>query len=485
MISISDIKRLIDNDSTSERKKFARIGRRYYEGQHDILNYKLYYYNGNGELVEDKIRSNIKICHPFFTELVDQCVQYILSGDDSFVRSDDPELQKELDRYFSDSFRAELSDALTDCCANGFGYMYAYKNAQNRTAFEYADAMGVVEVRAKDTSDKTEYVIYWYIDRIDKGKKQVKRIQVWDDSQVTYYVQVDSGTGSGKIVLDEEEPVNPRPHVTYEVPDEEEGTYGDRLGYIPFIRMDANRKQSSHLAPVKDLIDDYDLMACGLSNNLQDVSDALYVIKGYEGNNLDELVQNIRTKKHIGVDSDGDVDIKTIDLPYEARLKKLELDEKNIYHFGMGFNPTQVGDGNITNIVIKARYTLLDMKCNKMMNRLRDFLGKLVKIALEEINEVNGTAYSAEDIYYLFEREVMTNATDNAQIELIEAQTKAAKVNLLLSLETLFGSDTVIQEVCKVLDLDYEEIKDNLPSQEDELAAAYSDADAISVEDAV
>jgi len=36
-----------------------------------------------------------------------------------------------------------------------------------------------------------------------------------------------------------------------------------------------------------------------------------------------------------------------------------------------------------------------------------------------------------------------------------------------------------------VLDLDYEEIKDNLPSQDDELAAAYSDADAISVEDAL
>ena len=37
----------------------------------------------NGEVVEDETRSNIKICHPFFTELVDQCVQYMLSGKES------------------------------------------------------------------------------------------------------------------------------------------------------------------------------------------------------------------------------------------------------------------------------------------------------------------------------------------------------------------------------------------------------------------
>ncbi len=468
-MKITEIKRLIENDSGSERKRRARVGQRYYEGRHDILNYKLYYYNGDGTLVEDKTRSNIKICHPFFTELVDQCVQYLLSGEDSFVRSDDPELQEALDNYFGGEFRTEFADTLTDCCTHGFGYMYAYKNAENRTSFVWAEAMGVVEVREKDTDDHTACVIYWYVDRVDKGKKQIKRIQVWDDSKVTYYVQA----GNGKITPDKDEPINPRPHVTYESTDEEEGTCGDRLGYIPFIRLDANRKQIGHLAPIKDLIDDYDLMACGLSNNLQDVSEALYVIRGFQGDNLEEVIQNIRTKKHIGVDEDGGVDIKTIDLPYEARLKKLELDEKNIYHFGMGFNPSQVGDGNITNIVIKARYTLLDMKCNKLINRLHDFLGKLVRVALDEINDEKGTDYKPTDVYYHFACEIMTNADDNAQIALTEAQTQAAKVNMLLALEQAFGSDTVIREICKVLDLDYDDVQAAAPGAEDVTLNAY------------
>ncbi len=460
MLKPEEIYALIQDDATSERKRSAEVGRRYYDGKHDIQNYKLYYYNADGKLVEDTTRSNIKISHPFFTELVDQCVQYMLSGKESFVKSDTPELQTELDLYFGDDFKSELADTLTDVCSCGFGHMYAYKNANERTAFVFADAMGVVEVRAKDTDDHTEYVIYWYIDRIDKGQKKIKRIQVWDKSQVTYFVQVDEG----KIEKDKDEPINPRPHVVYEK-DGEEGKFGDALGYIPFFRIDNNRKQTSHLKPVKDIIDDYDLMSCGLSNNIQDVSEAVWVVKGFQGDNLEEMIQNVKTKKHIGVEPDGDVDIKTISIPYEARKIKMETDEKNIYRFGMGFNSAQLGDGNITNVVIKSRYALLDLKCNKLEIRLKAFLKNLVKIVLQEINEANGTDYQPKDVYFEFDREVMTNATDNATIDFTKAQTEQVRMTTLLNAASLLDNETVLKAICEILEIDYEEVKDKIPKQ--------------------
>ena len=131
MLKPEEIYALIQDDATSERKRSAEVGRRYYDGKHDIQNYKLYYYNADGKLVEDTTRSNIKISHPFFTELVDQCVQYMLSGKESFVKSDNPELQSELDLYFGDDFKSELAETLTDTCTCGFGHMYAYKNKDN------------------------------------------------------------------------------------------------------------------------------------------------------------------------------------------------------------------------------------------------------------------------------------------------------------------------------------------------------------------
>lgn len=54
------------------------------------------------------------------------------------------------------------------------------------------------------------------------------------------------------------------------------------------------------MKPIKGLIDDYDIMQCGLSNNLKDFDTPLYVVKGFQGDNLDELQQNLKTKKIVG-----------------------------------------------------------------------------------------------------------------------------------------------------------------------------------------
>lgn len=479
MLTVEQIKTLIDNDEASDRKRLARQGSRYYEGLHDIRNYRLFYYDAEGDLVEDSTRSNIKISHPFFTELVDQQVQYMLSGGESFAKSDDEALQKELDGYFGDDFTAELYDTLTDCVSKGFGYMYAYKGEDDRIRFQYAESLGVVEVRAKETDDDTEYVIYWYIDRINKERQAIKRIQVWDSAQCWYYKQVDDGA----IVPDEDQPINPRPHTIYT--DGEDGQrYAEGFGYIPFFRIDNNRKQISGLKPVKELIDDYDLMSCGLSNNIQDTTEALYVVSGFQGDNLDELIENLKTKKHIGVDENGSVDIKTIDIPYQARQAKLDLDEKNIYRFGMGFNSAQLGDGNITNIVIKSRYALLDLKCNKLEIRLKQFLRKIAEAVIGDINAREGTDYRSRDVYFKFEREVMTNALDNATIEQTDANTQQIRVNTLLNVAQALDGETVLRGLCEVLDIDYEEVKGRVDAEaETEEQRAMADLMAVEVDD--
>ena len=481
MLTISEIKTFIDNDRSSTKKKLAETGLRYYESDHDIRNYRVFFFDAEGQLQEDKTKSNIKISHPFFTELVDQEVQYMLSGKDGFVMSDNPELQKELDAYFNENedFTSELYEVLTGCVSKGFEYMYAFKNADGKTAFQCADSMGVVEVRAKETEDHCEYVIFWYVDRIGKDNKKITRIQVWDDKQTFFYCQ----EGDGKIIPDDSVEHNPRPHVLYKK-DGDEATYFEGFGFIPFFRLDNCKKQFSGLKPIKALIDDYDLMSCGLSNNIQDTNEALYVVKGFQGDNLDELMVNIKAKKHVGVDDDGGVEVHTVDIPYQARQTKLDLDEKNIYRFGMGFNSAQLGDGNITNIVIKSRYALLDLKCNKLEIRLKQFMRKLLKVVLAEINEEHGTDYQQSDVWFNFEREVMTNAADNAQIELTDAQKQQVQIATLLNVATYLDNDTLMQNICDILDIDYEEIKDKLPNMDEgaDPYAAQTALDAIQPE---
>lgn len=476
MLTESEILRFINEDKVSAKKRLAKMGQKYYEAEHDILQYRVFYYNTDGKLVEDKGRANIKIPHPFFTELVDQCVQYMLSGKDGFVKSDIPELQDRLDEYFDDDFKSELNDVLTGAVSKGFDYMYAYMNADGRVAFQYADSMGVVEVRAKDTDDGCEYVIYWYVDRIAKENKLIKRIQVWDAQQTTFYVQEEEG----KLILDEKEKLNPRPHITYKK-DGDDAIYYENFGFIPFFRLDNCKKQWSGLKPIKALIDDYDMMSCGLSNNIADFDHPLHVVKGFQGDNLEELQQNLKTKKMIGVDDTGGVEVHTIDIPYQARQAKMQEDEKNIYRFGMGFNSAQLGDGNVTNVVIKSRYALLDLKCNKLEIRLKRFLKKILKVILKEINRIDGTDYQMKDVWFDFKREVMTNASDNALIEKTDAETQQIKLNSILNIAQALDNDTVLQAICEILGLDYEDVQ--LKVQQDEAEQAEQMLNRITPED--
>ena len=217
---------------------------------------------------------------------------------------------------------------------------------------------------------------------------------------------------------------------------------------------------------------------------IRDSDTPVYAVKGFQGNDLNELQQNLKTKKMIGVGEDGDIDVKTVDIPYQARQAKLELDEKNIYRFGMGLNTSGLKDTNATtNIAIKAAYSLLDLKCSKLEIRLKQFLRKLLKPVLDEINEHNKTDYQMKDVYFNFKREVMSNAQENAQIKLTEAQEQSVRINTLLNLAAQLDSETLMQNICEVLDIDYEEIKDRLPDLENADESLLAAESAIEGED--
>lgn len=463
MLTPSEIKKFLDDDAASLLKRRAKEGQRYYEGEHDILQYRVFYYNADGKLVEDTQRANFKIPHAFFTELVEQGTQYVMSGQDSMVRSDDPKLQAYLDEYFDMRFMSELEETITGIQAKGFGYMYAYKK-NGKLMFENADCLGVIEVEGRFAEDGKDQYIYKFMDVVDKNNHKQWKIRVIDDAATYYYRQEDNGA----VVKDPEEEMNPRPHDLYK---KDGMLFKKDMGFLPMFRLDYNKKRISLLKPVKALIDDYDLMASSLTNNLVDFDTPIHVIKGFQGDNLDQLQQNLKTKKLIGVDDDGGLEVHTVDIPYEARKEKLELDEKNIYRFGMGLNMLGLKDTTATtNMTIKAAYSLLDLRCSKIIRQVKLFLEQIVEVVIAEINKLNNTNYQKSQVYFSIVPETIVNAQENAQIALTEAQKQQIVINTLLALADRLDDETMMQLICEQLDLDYEAIKDKLPNPDESLS---------------
>ena len=435
------LKTAINEDRSSKAKEKAREGKRYYEYEHDILENRIFYIDDNDVIREDTHASNVKIPHAFFTEQVDQKVQYLLSNPITF-ETDDDKFQKLLEEYYDENFHLFLQEALEGASKKGFEYIFARTNSDDRLTFQVADSIQTFAVY-DDMGDVKRIVRYYDKDTYEKGKKGTITIaELWDERQVTFFTK----KGDEQFIFDENREMNPRPHVLAK---DSEGKLLQRAyETIPFYRLANNSKELSDLEPIKALIDDYDLMACFLSNNLQDFSEAIYVVKGFRGDDLSKLRQNIKAKKTV------------------ARKTKLGIDKEAIYKFGMAFDSSQMGDGNITNIVIKSRYALLDMKCNKAEVRLRAMLKWINSMVVADINRRNGTAYKASDIEMTITRETMVNENDIVANAKVEAETKALIIQAILAAAPRLDDESVLKLICEQYELDWEEVQQLLEEQE-------------------
>lgn len=453
----AEIKRLVTDDRGSKLKQEMQTGIDYYEGKHDIANYRLFYFNNEGELVEEIHRSNTRIAHQYFTELVDQKVQYLLSNPIE-VTTEQTGLQEYLDQYIDEDFQLMLQELVEGASQKAYEYVFWRKDADGHLRFKTADALKIIPIY--DEFYNIDQIIYYYDDQIVKDNKQktVTKIQLWTKEEVFYFVQIDSND----IRLDDSVELNPKPHLLAQKGEDKFGKGYDR---VPFICLQNNRSKSNDLQPIKDLIDDYDMMACALSNNLIDFDHPIYAVRGFDGDNLDKLVTNLKTKKTVGVSESGGIDVITTNIPVEARKAKLEIDKEAIYKFGMGFDSSQTGDGNITNVVIKSRYSLLDLKCNKIEVRLRAVIKEMLQLIVENINELHGKAYDVSDLEITISRDVMANETDNAVIAKTDAETNQVLINNVMTAAPRLDDRTVLELLSSILEVDPDEVEKALEEQ--------------------
>lgn len=453
------LKKAIEADKSSAVKAKAKVGVDYYNYKHDIMNNRIFYFDDKGQLQEDKYASNIKIPHPFLTELIDQKVQYLLSNP-LRVNTDDDKLSALLMDYYNEDFQVLLQDLVENGSQKGFEYVYARTTGEDRVTFQIADGLKVMPIY--DENSIVQRILRYY-DRsieIDGKQKTLHFAEVYDSSKVWYF----SAEDRDEFTLDPTHKQNPAPHILAVTSDEQ--LVGRDYGRIPFYRFQNNQREITDLEPIKEIIDDYDLMDAFLSNNLQDFQDAIYVVKGYPGDDLSKLRQNIKSKKAIGVADGGDVDVKTIDIPVEARKTKLELDHDNIYKFGFGFDSSQVGDGNVTNVVLKGRYTLLNMKANKTEARLRAFLRWANDLIIADINRLNGTNYDPRMVNFTITQEMLVNENDIVTNEKTKADTRNVEMETLLAVAPHLPDETVLEKICEVYGLDFDEVSQKLDEQQ-------------------
>jgi SPP1 family phage portal protein len=388
----------IDSHSSSVAKMSEGVN--YYFNKTEIKNRKKYYYDNDGNKIEDTEGINNKIPHGWHKLLVDQKVSYLV-GQPITITSEDKDLAEKV----KDTLGEDLEDTLPELVKNGSnkGREWLHPFIDEEGNFDYVTIPAEQGIPIYDNSKRKNleaFIRYYYLD------DDLMKIELWDREKVTFYEKI-----NGEIVLDVNEEINPAPHYTYGPTDSPDG-YG--WGEVPFIEFANNEERVSDLVFYKELIDEYDKTDSDVANNLEEIQALIYVLKGYEGTSLAELMSNIRKYKAIAMDAEEGAGVDTIqaEVPIASVDSHLDRTGDNIILFGQGVDPSPDKFGNNpAGVALKNLYSLLDMKSNVLERKFNTGLSWLYWFVVEYLKITNQVSDVADykTIKSTFNKTMLTN----------------------------------------------------------------------------
>jgi SPP1 family phage portal protein len=439
------LKDLIETDINSLQTIRAKAGIRYYDEKHDILKRDFREYFVKGIRKTDYMKSNEKMVNPFHTILVEQKQSYI-TGKPVTISSEDAQLEEKVNELLGKPFQREMAELVTDTANQGYCGLMAYIDEDGEFAYTRIDGTELIFVKDQQEKMTVQAIRYYPVVVVEGGKEKHRyRVEVIDDEKTTYYMETDKGYEwviPGSI---EDVPLNPRYH-WYEYDTrkdigelEETGLEPHSWGKVPVIQVKNNAKMKTDLQPIKNYIDALDLVTSGFINDLKDVQLAIWVLKGYDGESLQEFMTNLMQFKAIKLDEDGAAEPKTMDIPKEARSALMEYCVKQIYSIGQGVNVSELAGGSLTNVAIKAHYAGLDLKARRTVTYLDAAIEEFLWFVVEFINGRDNTTYNHKDLKITFDFSMLFNET-----EIIENLLKSQGT---LSQETLLAKHPYVSDV--------------------------------------
>lgn len=359
LINIKDAKsiaELVIKDKHSKKDKYR--ARKYYYYKHragtQTINMEI-----DGKLVEKKI-SNNKLYINYFKMLVNQKIDYLMSKPVTFFPN------VELPNFSPLQLQEILETGSLNASLDSVTWLHLFINEQKQLDWMYVFDAEIIELK----NLKYTYAIIRYYNIGD-----IAKVEVWDNNTVTIFTF--NGANPESVSN-----INTASHFTAET--EYQGTVENiqegSFGFIPFIPLWNNKAHESDIEDIESLISVYNSICNGYVENIEEFQEAIMLLRGFNGDD-DELkttMAKLKQYKAVGLPEDTSLETLKVEIPVEARRVILKLIEDNIYSIGRGFNPSQVGDGNITNVVIQSRYSSLDNKANDTEKQLQLFYDRLM-----------------------------------------------------------------------------------------------------------
>lgn len=408
---------LIKEDQLSEAKADMKAGEDYYLAKHKILDRSIQFYSG-GKLVSDESATNNKLVHPFHRNMVDQKVDRVLGEDVTFgVDEKAPEEQVDTTLELLGDDRHKYFKRLAKRASNkGLEWIHVFLDPEGDFRWLPVDSRQIIPIyEGKFEEDLYELIRYYAVSEIDVNGKEEKRWKVewWTRDDVTYYYEF----AKDKFALDPTEAINPRPHwFVYNTQDPENTQEAGSWGRVPFIECRNNDDRIPDLNFYRSLIDDYDFTSSDFSNTLADIQDVIWKLKGYEGENLDAFMKDLKRYKAIklAAEPEAGAEPEKAEIPTDARGEHMDRLERDIHFFGRGVSmrsKDSIGN-NPSGVALKFMFAWLDLKCKDLKSNMDDGIRQLMWFATEYINDQDAKKYDYKAINWTYNDSMIINEAE-------------------------------------------------------------------------
>ena len=374
-------------------------GVRYYKGESDINHKQMYRYKDDVKIV-DTDATNKKIASGFHKILVDQKTAYLVGEPMVFGSNRDNDKQLELlKEIIGERWEDTMPELIKGASNKGLEWLHPFINEDGEFDYMIISATQFIPIYDYSQRKRLAAGIRFYSLSAD-----IVKLELWTDTDVTYFEMT-----NGQIVLDANAEVNPAPHFT-----DAEGTNGKSWGKVPFIKFANNEEEVSDLHFYKSAIDAYDELVSDAQNTLSDMQSVILALIGYEDEDLEAFLTNLRRYKAIKLESDeGDIKPITIDVPVDAYKMQSDLLKENIIMFGQGVNPSPDIIGNApSGVALKNLYSLLDMKASILERKFTLALREFMWFIGEYCQLANKGEFDYRDITFTFNKLLLINETE-------------------------------------------------------------------------
>ncbi|MBC3804585.1 phage portal protein [Acetobacterium fimetarium] len=379
----------------------TQVAERYYRNKNDILNRA-----ANTDEVGNPLRTaDNRICNNFHGLLVNQKASYLFTAPPLFDVGDDS-TNKRIAETLGDNYPKVCKDLCINASNAGIAWLHYWINAGGQFKYAVIDSKQVIPIWSTQLEKELLGVFRTYT-QIDEDTGDTYEIyEYWNNEGCQSFRKLTSTSIETGLTV--------YPMFT-SFPDGETNSIEHSFGRVPFIPFMNNNIVENDLVNIKGHSDTYDSVYSGFANDLEDIQEIIFVLAGYEDEDLGVFLNQLKKYKTIKTNNYSDSDKSglstlSIDIPVEAREKLLEITRKAIFEKGQGVDPQQQDFGNASGVALKFMYSLLELKAGLLETEFRLGFGDFIRAICQYLRA------DCKTIIQTWTRTAITNDTEAAEI---------------------------------------------------------------------